>query len=407
MQYSDELTQDELKTVLITPGHHTYTSIDVGRMARDLNALFKIANTINSIRDPERLQTQLLELIFEVVPAATGAILLMSHADEEPRAAHTHERHPGGAPLKIRKTAHPSRVVERASVFTQSSSDLAAAENIMCVPLIGVQNTIGVIYLASTGLKARFAEDHVQFLNSAAGIAAVTLENVLSFDALKQENRRLREVLEPSDTIIGESKSMRRLGAFIDKVAKGDSTVLIRGESGTGKELVARAIHAGSARSEKPFVAINCAAIPETLLESELFGNEKGAFTGAVFKKASWRPPKTAPSSWTKSANWRRCCKPSCCAFCSRENSIASEALALSSFGLAYWPPPTRTWSRPSRRPSSGKISFTASMWCQPPCRRCASIAKTSLCSPFTSPPSMPSNRSGLSKVSLLKRAPF
>ena len=285
VQYSDDVTRDALKTVLITPGHHTYTSVDVGRMARDLNALFKITSTINSIRDPNLLQTKLLELIFEVVPAETGAILLMSHVDEEPKAAHTHERHPGAAPLQIRKNVIHRAMWERASVFTESSSDIAAAENIMCVPLIGVQNTIGVIYLASKGLKARFAEDHVQFLNSAAGIAAVTLENVLSFESLKAENRRLREVLEPHETIIGESKAIRRLSAFIDKVAKGDSTVLVRGESGTGKELVARAIHTGSARSEKPFVAINCAAIPETLLESELFGNEKGAFTGAVFKK--------------------------------------------------------------------------------------------------------------------------
>jgi len=285
VQYSEDVTRDALKTVHLTPGQHGYTSVDVGRMARDLNALFKITNTINSIRDPDHLQGKLLELIFEVVPAETGAILLMSQVDEEPKAAHTYERHPGAAPLQIRKSVIHRALWERASVFTESSSDVAAAENIMCVPLIGVQNTIGVIYLFSKGLEARFAEDHVQFLNSAAGIAAVTLENVLSIESLKAENRRLREVLEPAEAIIGESKAMRRVGAFIDKVAKGDSTVLIRGESGTGKELVARAIHAGSARSEKPFVAINCAAIPDTLLESELFGNEKGAFTGAVFKK--------------------------------------------------------------------------------------------------------------------------
>lgn len=286
LQYSEGDTKDSLKTVQITLGPQAQSPSDIGRMARDLNALFKITSTINSIRDPGHLQTKLLELIFEVVPAEVGAILLMSQVDEEPRAAHIYQRHAGATPaLKIRKNVIHRALWERASVFTESSSDIAAAENVMCVPLMGVQNTIGVIYLTSSGLKAQFAEDHVQFLNSAAGIAAVTLENVLSFESLKAENRRLREVLDPADAIIGESKGIRRLTAFIDKVAKGDSTVLVRGESGTGKELVARAIHAGSVRAEKPFVAINCAAIPETLLESELFGNEKGAFTGAIFKK--------------------------------------------------------------------------------------------------------------------------
>ncbi len=286
VQYSDESTRDPLKTVQIPAFPPAYSPTDIGRMARDLNALFKIANAINSIREPARLQNKLLELIFEVVPAGVGAILLTSQFDEEPKAAHTYERHPGESPpLCIRRHVVHRAIWERASVFTESSTDIASGENIMCVPLVGVQSTIGVIYLTSCGLKARFAEDHVQFLNSAAKIAAVTLENVLSLESLKAENLRLRKELDPSDAIIGESKAMRRLGAFIEKVANGDSTVLLRGESGTGKELVARAIHAASARSEKPFVAINCAAIPETLLESELFGSEKGAFTGAVSKR--------------------------------------------------------------------------------------------------------------------------
>jgi Nif-specific regulatory protein len=284
--FSDETESDPLKTVQLSLVSRFPSPTDVGRMARDLNGLFKIANTINSLRDLGQLQTKLLELIFEVVPAEVGAILLTSGNDDEPRATHSYERHPGqGRPLRIRRNMVHRALWERSSVFTESTTDATEGENVLCVPLIAVQNTIGVIYLSSTGLRAQFGEEHVQFLNSAAGIAAVTLENVLSLESLKAENRRLRQELDPRDAIIGESKAMRRVNAFIEKVANGDSTVLIRGESGTGKELVARAVHAGSSRAEKPFVAINCAAIPDTLLESELFGNEKGAFTGAVFKR--------------------------------------------------------------------------------------------------------------------------
>jgi transcriptional regulator with GAF, ATPase, and Fis domain len=155
---------------------------------------------------------------------------------------------------------------------------------VLCVPLVGVERAIGVLYMITEN-KDTFQDDHVHFLSSVAGIAAVTLENVLATEALRSENRRLQAELELEDVLIGESKQMRGVLNFISRVARSDSTVLIRGESGTGKELVARAIHRNSTRADKPFVAINCAALPEALIESELFGHEKGAFTGAIAMK--------------------------------------------------------------------------------------------------------------------------
>ena len=260
---------------------------DVGRMARDLNALFKIANTINSIRALDLLERQLLQLICEVVPADCGAILITRHGDaEEPTSSCSWDRKSGdAAKVRIRRDLVQRALWERSVILSKASPGTDPTESVLCVPLVAVERTIGVLYLIASGTGTGFQEDHVNFVSSAAGIAAVTLENVLTLEALRSENRRLQAELDLDGAIVGESKPMRQLSEFIGKVAHGDSTVLIRGESGTGKELVAYAIHRNSPRAEKPFIAINCAAIPETLLESELFGYEKGAFTGAIGAK--------------------------------------------------------------------------------------------------------------------------
>jgi transcriptional regulator with GAF, ATPase, and Fis domain len=255
----------------------------IGRMARDLSAFFKIADLINSFHDVEGLQPKLLELIFEVIPAAQGAIVLQSSPNEEPSPPCTWRREGGAKPEMVIREEWAQRAMwERCAVFTAASTELD--EHVLCVPLVGVENILGVIYLTSPATSPPFSEEHALFLSSVSRIAAVSLENLLKLDSLRAENQRLRADVG-EDTMIGESRAMSRVTEFIARVAKGDSTVLIRGESGTGKELVARAIHASSSRPSKPFVAINCAAIPETLLESELFGHEKGAFTGAAATK--------------------------------------------------------------------------------------------------------------------------
>jgi Nif-specific regulatory protein len=258
-------------------------SEEVGRMARDLAALFKISNVINSIRDSELLQRELLRLVFEVVPASDGAVVLVADPDEEEYSVCSWNRRRGAeSSVEIQRPLVHRAIWERETVLTNAASDSSGAENTLCVPLAAVEKTIGVIYLISPDPATPFCEDHIHFLDSVSRIAAVALENILALDALRTENRRLKAELNPTRKLVGESRQIHQVEAFISRVAQSDSTVLIRGESGTGKEVVARAIHQSSPRHDCPFIAINCAAIPEALLESELFGHEKGAFTGAV-----------------------------------------------------------------------------------------------------------------------------
>jgi Nif-specific regulatory protein len=157
--------------------------------------------------------------------------------------------------------------------------------SLLCVPLTVFQRVIGCIYLDTTNPVTRFDRDHLELVAGIAGISAVALENARRLLWLEQENLRLATEINLQHNMVGESSPMKEVYRFLSRVAPTDATVLVGGESGTGKELVARAIHRNSPRTSRPFVAINCAAIPEGLLESELFGYERGAFTGAQRQK--------------------------------------------------------------------------------------------------------------------------
>ncbi len=167
-------------------------------------------------------------------------------------------------------------------------------QNFCVIPLVNRGRALGTLTLARV-TESSFTPEDVEFLNQAAGQIAIAIENALAYgeiselkDKLAQEKVYLEEEIRSEmhfEQIVGSSPALNRALELVETVAPSDSTVLLLGETGTGKELVARAIHDRSRRKDRTFVKLNCAAIPTGLLESELFGHEKGAFTGAISQK--------------------------------------------------------------------------------------------------------------------------
>ena len=166
--------------------------------------------------------------------------------------------------------------------------------SLLCAPLRSRRGTLGVIELRNK-LQGQFSVDDLNFVNALAGSIAVAVENARLYQTVKDSEARLqqavvvlhREMANRSrfTDIIGNSAALRAVFHLLDVAIASPVTVLLQGETGTGKELIARAIHFNGPRRERPFVAINCGALPETLLESELFGHKRGAFSGAVSEK--------------------------------------------------------------------------------------------------------------------------
>ncbi len=226
---------------------------------KQLNAKILIADDDDSLR--RVLEFQLQEAGYEVLTAENGARALEIFSSDDVDCLITDWRMPqmSGAELLQRVGAINSET-----------------------PII-VITAFGDVETAVEAMRGGAFDFITKPFNRQAIL--LTIEKALRYGAALAENRRLRRIVHEDfrlENVVGNSEKMRQVFQLVERVAKTDVTVLIEGESGTGKELIAKGIHFSGLRKDKPFVAINCAAIPETLIEAELFGYKKGAFTGAV-----------------------------------------------------------------------------------------------------------------------------
>jgi Nif-specific regulatory protein len=269
-------------------------SPDAPHVEHHLRALLKLSTTLGAIRDEAELFEHVLDHTFAAVPADAGALALVDGRGEM-TSSHTRRRS-GASAVPVSRTVLTHVIRERVGVLSRDTSvsqsfrgaaSLIAAHvrSLLCVPLIARDRTLGALYLTAGDGPAAFNDDHLELVTAIAAIASIALDNVWHLTTVEREADWLRADLKLKHSLVGKSEPIRRVYERVEKIARSNSTALIYGETGTGKELVARALHLNSDRARAPFVAINCAAITPTLLESELFGHERGAFTDAVALK--------------------------------------------------------------------------------------------------------------------------
>jgi Nif-specific regulatory protein len=264
--------------------------------SRDLSLLYRLALDMGSANTYQELFQVVLDGLLEAIPAEVGAILTAKDGDEFELAAHRHRdpskheyirvsEYVGREVARTREAILAEDVARDRYLRSRESIQDLGATSLICAPVTFGEKVFGLIHLYCTNPHKTLDEEDLQFAVAVAKQLGTVIHQMRRQDSMSRQNRSLRDQLRIESELVGHSPAIKEVELQIGRVAGTNATVLIRGESGVGKELVARAIHYSSQRRDGPFVCLNCAALSETLLESELFGHEKGAFTGATEKK--------------------------------------------------------------------------------------------------------------------------
>lgn len=276
------------------------------REIKELSLLFEISQTLNRSKDIREVIWPVFEVMAERMGLLRATLTILNRAtneifieeayglSDEERARGRYKLGEGvtgkvvasGKPVIIPKISEEPQFLDRTEARIHlNKNDIS----FICVPIKLLNDVIGAFSVDRLYDNSSSLEDDVRLLSI---IASLIAQSVLVHQSIQEERQHLREanlrlhnevrdVFRPAN-IIGNAKLMREMYALIERVFMTDTTVFIHGESGVGKELVASAIHYNGSRADKPFIKVNCAALPESLVESELFGHEKGAFSGAV-----------------------------------------------------------------------------------------------------------------------------
>ncbi|MBK9033292.1 MAG: sigma 54-interacting transcriptional regulator [Myxococcales bacterium] len=275
---------------------------EAAQTVADLDAyakLFDFSEKLMQKRDLTELLDTLMDLVIEITNADKGFLILMEGDTLDVKIARNLRRENIADAVSQLSDSIVAKVVasRRPVIISDAMNDheFAAAKSVMqlrlssviCVPLLDRGRLLGIIYVGNDSIVNLFQEATMRVLTVFSAQASLIVSNALLLNELQVDNRKLAERLEAVrfGEIVGTSPPMQSVYRKVEKIAPTDISVLITGETGTGKELIAREIHTRSPRAGKPFITINCGAIPENLLESELFGHVKGAFTGAVANK--------------------------------------------------------------------------------------------------------------------------